>query len=106
MIKKGMILITLSIIVLCITGCDKTAKYQELMKEYGTDYYNTYMRDIKGLDIAEVSIAMLKDLNNKDLEHYDLSKLKDCDSKTSVKMILDKKTNKIKKYDYNLKCKR
>lgn len=105
--KMKMLFIVLGIITLTtMTGCDNTADQEELMKKYGTDYYNTYMSGVKGLDIAEVTLGMLKDLNEKELENYDLKEFEGCKDETSVKMTLDKETNKIKKYEYNLKCKK
>lgn len=86
-----------------VSGCDKTEDYQALMKEYGTDYYNTYMSNVKGLDIAEVTLGMLRDINDKGLKDYDLSKLEKCKDETMVKMTLTD-DNKIKKYEFELKC--
>ena len=103
MLKKILFITLGSIVLFNVTGCDKQEKQKELLKEYGTDYYNTYMSEVKGLDIAEVTLGMLKDLNDKDLENYDLTDLEDCEDETSVKMTLDE-NNKITKYEYNLKC--
>lgn len=105
MLKKILFIALGSVSLFAITGCDKTADQEAAMKKYATDYYNTYMSNVKGLDIAEVTLGMLKDLNEKDLENYDLADLKGCKDETSVKMTLDK-NNKITKYEYNLKCKK
>ncbi len=101
--KKIFVVSLCLISVFLISGCNKTEKYQELMKKYGTDYYNTYMKNVKGLDVAEVTLGMMRDLNEKKLENYDLKKLKNCKDETVVKMTLDK-NNKITKFDYDLKC--
>lgn len=99
--KIGLILGLFGLVL--VSGCDKTEDYQALMKKYGTDYYNTYMSNVKGLDIAEVTLGMMRDLNKKGLEKYDLSDLEKCKDETVVKMTLTE-DNKIKKYEYELKC--
>ena len=100
--KVGIIAVSL-LTLLLISGCDNTAGQKKLLKKYGTDYYNTYMSNVKGLDIAEVNLGMLRDLNEKNIENYDLKKFKNCKDETVVKMTLSD-DNKIEKYEYELKC--
>ena len=98
-------ILLLLVIILIISLAIKPSKnnQQAIMKDYATDYYNTYMKKVKGLDVAEIDLKMLKKVNELDLKDYDLSKLKGCKDSSVVKLYLSKK-NKITKYEFDLKC--
>ena len=100
----GVLLVIIILLVVIVTMGPSKHKQEEIMKDYATDYYNTYMKKVKGLDIAEVNLDMLKKVNEQDLKDYDLKKLKGCKDTSVVKMHLSKE-NKITKYEFDLKCK-
>lgn len=96
------------IIVLCtlclglVTGCgNNTSKYEKIMEEYSTKYYLEHMN--KNSEIIEVTINALKKASK--IDGYDMSKLKKCDESSLTKIYIDKSTQKILKYEHNLKCK-
>ena len=93
MSKKIILLIALLFI---ITGCNDKKK-EQLFEQYATDYYNNYMSDLSGLDVAIIDLNMLKKT-----QKYDLSKFKKCDDKSLVKINLS--DDEIKNYEFDLIC--
>lgn len=92
------------LVLLMMTGCGKKVDYEGIMEKYAKEYYNSYMKAVEGQDKNDVSIALLKVVNEKVGDTYDLSKLKKCDDSSYTTVIVDKNRN-IKKYEHHLKCK-
>ncbi len=96
--KKSIVL--LIIVLFVVSGCNKIAKYEKIMRDYGKDYYEKYM--IKNDDIDEyiVSIEMLEAVNND--SKYDLTKLDKCKKTSSISIVVS--NGEIKEYKFSLNC--
>ncbi|MDD2180899.1 MAG: hypothetical protein PHW32_00860 [Bacilli bacterium] len=104
--KKVAFLVTLiSVFVLvgCSFGGNKIEKYQEVLEEYGRDYYSKYQKEIRFMTNLEVTIDMLKDANNP-TENYDLEKLKKCKGNSKIMIEVDEETREIKKVEFEMDC--
>lgn len=97
--KKNLILL-LGLSLLILVGCGNKDKYQDIMKEYATDYYEKYMKDIT-MNEYVITLDMLENANEKVNSNYDLSKLDKCEDTSSVTITL---SNDEYKYSYDLKC--
>ena len=69
--KKKTLLILLAG-CLFLTGCNKDNKRKTQLKNAGTDYYQTYMSGVSGIDKADVTLDMLKKANNSGNKEYKL----------------------------------
>ena len=100
---KIKVLLALFISLFLGAGCqNKEQVINEAMKEYVTDYYETY---IKGknydIDIPEIYI---KNLRNATQRGYDLNKLSDCKDSSYATLILDENEN-ITSIELHMNCK-
>lgn len=111
--KKIILVLILGLVIVGASGCGKTVSAEEqqnIMKEYATTYFNNHMIGIENQDeatetIAQISISMLKQLNELDLEEkYDLSKLSNCKDESYVDLTINTETQMIEKYDFHLEC--
>lgn len=94
--------------ILLITGCGSKTNAKTLEDELttmGNDYYSKYMKG-NNLDVAVVSLVELREANESVGESYDLSKFKDCEETTSVKIYLKSGTTQIEKYEFEINCKK
>lgn len=88
-----------------LSGCgSKNSKYEETMKEYATNWYNSYVKGTQDLTEKTVSIKDLKDANTYANANYDLSKLKDCTEDSYATIKINKSNNEIESITYNLSC--
>ncbi len=102
----------LAIVSVFAVGCGcsnssekKVEDYENLMKEYGTTYYNNYMVGVIGQDENVITIEMLENAVKANGDKFDLDKLKDCDKTSSVTITSNKEDRKkIDKYSFDLKC--
>lgn len=95
--KKYLLILLMCVI---ITGCG-TSKEEKLFKEYASDYYNNYMKDIK-MDSYQVTLEMLKNSNEQKITNYDLSELNKCDDESyvNISIVYGKES-----YEFDLNCK-
>ncbi len=102
--KKSLILISL-LCVLFVSGCGNNKKaYETKLEQYGKDYFEKYVV-VQGLDEVVISIADLKNANEKAGTNYDLKKLSKCSDDTKVKFTIEKNTKEIKETNFELNCK-
>ena len=99
--KKKTLLILLAG-CLFLTGCNKDNKRKTQLKNAGTDYYQTYMSGVSGIDKADVTLYMLKKANNSGNKEYKLKSLEGCKGSTKITFTIEK--NKITGEEYELKC--
>lgn len=92
------------IFIFLIVGC-RGENYNKIMKEYASDYYETYMKNVKGQNTNIVSIKALKTVTRDGSKNYDLSKLQKCKDSSYVSVIVNAKDRKIEKYEYHMECK-
>lgn len=102
--KKMVVAMGSFFLLFAMVGCGKKVDYEGIMEKYATQYYNSYMKAVEGQDKNDVSIELLKVINEKIGPTYDLSDLKKCDDSSYTTVIVDK-NRKIKKYEHHLKCK-
>ena len=104
------LLIMLLIFISCfMVGCgdskeEKLAKYEEVMEDYSTDYFDNYVSGVAGLNVLEVSISMLENANSVGGSNYDLAALKECDKTSKTLLYLTDDGVAIAKYEHNLDC--
>lgn len=101
--KKKTLLILL-VGCLFLTGCNKDNKRKTQLKNAGTDYYQTYMSGVSGINKAEVTLEMLKKANSSGDKEYKLKSLDDCDGSTKITFTIEK--NEITGEEYEIKCKK
>lgn len=100
---KKMLLSILLVGLILFTGCEnKEQTINDAMKEYTTDYYETYIKGKNlGIDIPEITVANLKAALERD---YDMKKLEDCTDSSYATLILDNDEN-IKSIELHMNCK-
>ncbi|NLL44883.1 MAG: hypothetical protein GX247_04385 [Mollicutes bacterium] len=103
-------LIVILLMTLGLVGCNDSKEqllieYQKIMEKYSQDYFERFIKGIRGLDILEVSIGMLENANEVANTNYDLSKLEDCDKSSTIMLFLSNDGLNIKRYHYDLNCK-
>lgn len=105
--KKILILIII-VSSFIITGCNykknKMLKYQEIMEEYGRDYYEEYQKGITSISGFEIKIAKLKEANVKQGKNYELEPLKQCKDSSSVIFTVNNETREIEKVEFVMDC--
>ncbi len=98
--KKGIIFLGC---LFLLAGCESSN--EKLMKEYATDYYNTYMKNVTGLSEARITLENLKNVNKQEgKEKYDLKKLEKCSDESYVSLILVEGKNEIDTIETHLEC--
>lgn len=97
-------IIIISILLLAGCSSDNNKLYESKLKEYGTMYYESYMKNVEGQNTNKISIKDLKNINDKLGESYDLTELSTCDEDSYVEIKVDNNKN-IKNYKYHLNCK-
>lgn len=101
--KKSLILLVVCSCFL-ITGCSNEKQQKKQLLNAGKSYYNTYMKNVSGVNKAEVTLETLNTVVNNKKEKYNLSSLKKCNAK-KTKITFTIKNDKIDKEEYNLSCK-
>lgn len=89
--KKKILIVTIALGVLVISGCTSTKEKEALLTKYAREYYETYKDSgMSQMDVPEVSIANLKQVNDTYPDTYDLSELSSCtDESKAVLTITD-----------------
>ncbi|MFA5603625.1 MAG: hypothetical protein WDA12_02065 [Bacilli bacterium] len=104
--KKIFTLIIL-ICVFTVTGCSlvrsKTLKYQEVIEDYGRDYYEKYQKGISTLNSFEVTIELLKNANAQG-SNYDLTKLDKCSDSSKISFTINEDTKEIQTVNFEMNC--
>lgn len=88
-----------------LIGCNNQQKYQDIMKEYATTFYNKYQIGQTGLTNPTVSIEQLENANKLKNDNFDLKKLDNCTKDSYVEFKIDQNTNEIIATEYHLNCK-
>lgn len=104
---KKAIILSIAILSILAVGCGKKEKlstYEETMKEYATDYYNSYLKDVNGIDIHQVYISHLENAVNIKGKEYDMTKLEKCKKDSYVDITLKKDSKDIDKMEYHMSC--
>lgn len=96
-------------LVLCglftFTGCgNKTSKYEEIMKEYATNYYNEVLKGTEGLTSYSISVAKLKDAVEKKRVNFDMNKLSGCTDDSYVELIINQTNNEVETVNFHMSC--
>lgn len=103
---KKVLIVSFLILSILVVGCgNKQKEYEKVMKEYAKEHYEKYMSGWSGVDVAQVSISLLKNANEQINANYDLSKLEKCTDESYVNIILNKETKKIENFEFHLDCK-
>lgn len=92
-------------LMLCLSGCGKNDifDYEKKFEVLATNYFEKYQMNTN-LDVAEVYLKDLKEVNEQLGENFDLTDMENCDDDSVVRIYLKKGTNKIEKYEFDLKC--
>ncbi len=101
---KKILIITALACSLVLVGCGSQEKYEEVMKEYATTFYNNYQKGSEGLTNPTVSIKQLKDANEQVQASFDLTKIEKCSDDSYVELIIDETTKDVKDVKYFLQC--
>lgn len=88
--KKGLLLM-----IFLVVSCS-SLRYEELVKDYVTDYYNDYIVKNEGVTSYEITIEMLDRV-------YKLEKLDNC--KKASYVVITVNGDEITNYEYHLNCK-
>lgn len=93
---KKIILIT---IILLSIGC--TNKKEQLLEQYGKDYYEKHMKMTKNINLVTITLSDLKNVSEQN--GYNLKKLEKCKSSTKITLYLDENKN-VKNHEIELDC--
>jgi len=101
-------------LVLCglfaFTGCGennnttKTSKYDDTMKEYATNYYNSFQKGTEGLTETNITVGRLKEAVNLGIASYDMSKLAACSDESYVVLKINQTNNDVDSVEYHMEC--
>lgn len=112
--KKGLIL-TVLLCSLLTFGCGKSAEEKkadldEKLKEYGRNWYETYVKDqVDGLDVPIADATTFEQVNAQEEAQgneapYDLSIFEKCNDDYTVTINLKEDKRTIDSIDVDLKC--
>lgn len=90
---------------LLLIGCSNQKQYENTMKEYAIQFYNSYQSGQPGYTNPTISIKQLKEANELDDANFDLSKLDKCTDESYVELVLNEQNNEIEDIKYFLECK-
>ncbi|MEG2322484.1 MAG: hypothetical protein RSB71_03285 [Bacilli bacterium] len=92
--------------IFLMVGCgNKTTKYEKVMQEYATTFYNLHQKGTEGLTNPTVSIKQLKEAVSQVKDDFDMKKLDKCEDESYVEIILQDGSKEIKEYKFYMKCK-
>ncbi len=104
--KKSIYLLLIAVLI--VTGCSfgdkKMEKYQNVLEEYGRDYYEKYQKSIINIPSFEISIENLKNANEQG-ENYNLDKLSNCNDVSKVTFDVNEESREIEKVTFEMNCK-
>jgi uncharacterized lipoprotein len=96
-------LIILLVVTMMLTGCSSESKQKKQLEKAGRDYYEKYMSSLTGINEAQISLDMIKKVNEEKNAGYKISALKQCDDSTQILFTIEK--GKIADIKYELNCK-
>ena len=103
--KKFVVILLVACSGFLFTGCNNQSKYEEIMKEYATRFYNEHQKGQEGLTNPTISIKQLKEAIEIVGDDYDLTKLEKCTDESYVELVIDENTKDVKDVKYYLECK-
>lgn len=89
------------------TGCEEKtqlSKYDETMKDYATNYYNSFVKGTEGLTEFNITVARLKEAVELNIVNYDMNELSTCTDESYVILKINQTNNDVEDIEYHMEC--
>lgn len=101
---KNLLVLTILSCSLILVGCNNQNKYEEIMRDYATTFYNNYLKENEGVTSPIISIQQLKEANDQVQAGFDLTGLEKCSDSSYVELIIDENTRDVQDVRFFLQC--